>query len=168
MPRDSLIRLYVDTLRDLYSAEQQILDALPKMIGRATHQGLIQDLRQHQDVTRHQIQRLDRVFQMLRESSKGPQCEGMHGIIREGERVMKEHGDSDVLDAAIIGAAQQVEHYEMAAYGCVRTWASLLGFADQMELLQQTLDEEGDMDHRLTALAESVVNLDAMKVGAGH
>ena len=168
MPRDSLMRLYVDSLRDLYSAEQQILDALPKMIDRASHPGLIQDLRQHLDVTRHQVDRLDRIFQMLRERSSGPQCEGMRGIIAEGERTMKEHGDSDVLDAAVIAAAQKVEHYEMAGYGCVRTWAAMLAFADQMELLQQTLDEEGDMDHRLTALAESVVNLDAMKIGVGR
>ena len=105
----------------------------------------------------------DVLGQMLGESLSGHTCKGMKGLIAEGEEVMKEFTDSDVLDAALIAAAQRVEHYEIAGYGCARTYAHMLGFAEQADLLQRTLDEEGDTDHRLTDLAETVINIDAMR-----
>lgn len=164
MARESLEKLYVDELKDLWSAEQMIIKALPDMIEKASHPGLKRALQDHLQVTRGQVDRLQRIFDQLNLSPGGEKCDGMEGILKEGQKVVKEWHDSDVLDAAIISAAQRVEHYEMAGYGCVRTWASLLGLPEQSELLQQTLNEEGEADHRLTAIAEEAVNVDALKV----
>lgn len=163
MAMDSLRKLYVEQLRDLYSAEGQILKALPKMASKAKHPELKAAFEEHQRVTEEQVRRLDGIFEALGEKSSGHHCKGMEGLLKEGEEMMGEKADPDVLDAGLIAAAQRVEHYEIAGYGCVRTYARLLGLADQERTLQTTLDEEGDTDERLTALAERVINLDAMK-----
>ena len=161
--QESLQQLYVDELRDLMSAEHMILKALPKMAEKASHSGLKDAFRMHEQQTRQHVQRLEQIFAMLGIKAEEKKCKGMEGIIEEGQEVMKEYGDSDVLDAALIAAAQRVEHYEIAAYGCVRTYANVLGLGNQEELLQQTLNEEGNTDHRLTQLADEVVNVDALK-----
>jgi ferritin-like metal-binding protein YciE len=161
--QESLQQLYLNELRDLMSAEHMILDALPRMAEKASHSGLKDAFRMHEEQTRQHVQRLEQIFSMLGITPEEKKCKGMEGIIEEGKETMKEYTDSDVLDAALIAAAQRVEHYEMAAYGCVRTYANTLGFPNQEELLQQTLNEEGNTDHRLTQLADEVVNIDALK-----
>ena len=164
MPRESLQKLYLEQLQDLYSAEEQILEALPKMAKKTEHSELKKAFQQHEVVTREQVTRLEKIFADLGEKPGGHTCKGMKGLVAEGEEVMKEFEDSDVRDAALISAAQRVEHYEIAGYGCARTYANMLGLDEHAQLLQKTLDEEGRTDHLLTNLAESVVNLDAMKV----
>ena len=161
--RESLQKLYVESLKDLYSAEEQILEALPKMVKQTKHAELKRAFQEHYQQTEQQKQRLEKLGEILGEDLSGHKCKGMEGLIKEGEEVMKEFTDSDVLDAALIGAAQRVEHYEMAGYGCARTYAHMLGLTDQAEILQRTLDEEGDTDQKLTDLAESVINIDALK-----
>ena len=161
--KESLQKLYLEQLRDLSSAEEQILEALPKMTAQTKHAELKRAFQQHYQQTEQQVQRLQQIFDDLSEKPEGHECEGMKGLIKEGEETMKEFKDSDVLDAALIAAAQRVEHYEMAAYGCARTYAHMLGLHEQAQLLQRTLDEEGDTDHKLTDLAETVVNIDALK-----
>jgi ferritin-like metal-binding protein YciE len=163
MALDSLKDLYIEQLQDLYSAENQILKALPKMTAAASHPELKAAFRQHETETQEQVRRLEQLFQRLGEKPGGVTCEGMKGLLKEGEKTMKEKADSDVLDAALIADAQRVEHYEIAGYGCVRTYARMLGFQQDVDLLQRTLDEEGNTDHKLTQLAEQVVNLDAAK-----
>ena len=163
MERESLQTLYVDQLQDLYSAEQQILKALPKMAQKASNPELRSAFTEHEKVTRVQVDRLDKLFEKLGEEPGGHECVGMKGLLAEGDEAMKEHEDPDVRDAAMIAAAQRVEHYEIAGYGVARTFANQLGLADQADVLQKTLDEEGATDHRLTAIAETVVNLEAMK-----
>lgn len=161
--RESLQKLYVEQLRDLHSAEEQILDALPKMAEKAKHPQLKRAFQQHNQQTEQQLQRLEQLFKDLGEEGGGHTCKGMKGLIAEGEETMGEFKDSDVLDAALIASAQRVEHYEMAGYGCARTYAALLGLTHHADLLQRTLDEEGETDHKLTDLAETVINVDAMK-----
>jgi ferritin-like metal-binding protein YciE len=161
--KESLMKLYLHQLQDLYSAEEQILVALPKMIEKTTHAELKKGFQQHYQQTEQQKQRLEKIFSELGEEPGEETCKAMKGLIAEGNETMEEFKDSDVLDAALIAAAQRVEHYEMAGYGCARTYAHLLGLTEQSELLQRTLDEEGDTDHKLTDLAESVVNIDALK-----
>ena len=161
MALDSLHKLYVEQLQDLYSAENQILAALPKMAAKAKHPELRSGFELHQRQTQEQVRRLEQIFQRLGEKAGGVTCEGMKGLLKEGEKTMKEKADSDVLDAALIADAQRVEHYEIAGYGCVRTYARMLGYQQDLDLLQQTLDEEGQTDKKLTALAEQVVNVDA-------
>jgi ferritin-like metal-binding protein YciE len=161
--RESLQKLYLEQLQDLWSAEEQILEALPKMIEKAKHADLKRGFQMHYQQTEQQVQRLEQIFAELGEKPGGHHCKGMEGLVKEGEETMKEFKDSDVLDAALIAAAQRVEHYEIAGYGCARTYAHLLGLQEQAQLLQRTLDEEGDTDHKLTELAETVVNIDALK-----
>lgn len=161
--RESLQKLYVEQLKDLYSAEEQILEALPKMTEKTKHAELKRAFQQHYQQTEQQRQRLEQIFADLGEKPDGKFCKGMEGLIKEGKEIMTEMKDSDVLDAGLISAAQHVEHYEMAGYGCARTYAHMLGLTDQAEVLQRTLDEEGDTDEKLTDLAESVVNIDALK-----
>ena len=163
MASENLQDLYIDQLRDLHSAENQILKALPKMIGKTTHPDLKKALQEHQKVTEKQVERLDTIFSELGERPSGHKCKGMEGLLEEGDEVLKDFKDGDVLDAAIIASAQRVEHYEMAGYGTVRSMANMLGFDRQADLLQETLNEEGEADHKLTALAERVVNIDALK-----
>ena len=161
--RETLQKLYLEQLRDLHSAEEQILEALPKMAEKAKHPELKRAFQQHNQQTEQQLQRLEQLFQQLGEKAEGHVCKGMKGLIAEGDETMKEFKDSDVLDAALIAAAQRVEHYEMAGYGCARTYAHLLGMDEQASVLQRTLDEEGETDHKLTELAETVINIDALK-----
>ena len=161
MALDSLKQLYVEQLRDLYSAETQILKALPKMAERASHAELKAAFQTHLRQTEEQVRRLEGIFQELGESSSGHHCKGMEGLLKEGEEMLREKADPDVLDAGLIAAAQRVEHYEIAGYGCVRTYANTLGLQGQARTLQTTLDEEGQTDKDLTALAERIVNPDA-------
>jgi ferritin-like metal-binding protein YciE len=154
----SLRDLYLQELRDIYSAEQQILDALPKMAAAAQSERLRRAFHDHLEQTRVQKERLELIFTQLNTKPGGHTCEGMRGLIREGQERMRESGSGDVMDAALIGAAQRVEHYEIAAYGTARTYARLLGDWESERLLQQSLDEEGDTDHRLTHLAQSGIN----------
>jgi len=163
MPMTNLRDLYVDQLRDLYSAEQQILVALPKMIRAATDPKLRRKLEKHDGETRRQVDRLMEIFDELGESPSGHHCRGMEGLILEGEEVLqrRESIPPEVLDAALICTAQRVEHYEIAGYGCVRTFADMLGLDRQKELLQQTLEEEGRADHVLTDVAQERVNQEA-------
>ena len=163
MAGETLQDIYVEQLKDLYSAEQQILKALPKLADAATHDGLRDAFKEHEVVTRTHVDRLERIFAQLGRAPGGHKCKGMEGLLAEGDELLDEHDESDALDAAMIAAAQRVEHYEIAGYGSVRTFAHMLGLGDQADLLQQTLDEEGDTDKRLTNLAETVVNMDAVK-----
>ena len=158
---NSLQDLFVHELKDLYSAEQQILQALPKMAGATGHAELRQAFEEHTETTREQVRRLDVIAAELGLDLKGHKCRGMEGIIKEGQELLESRAEADVLDAGLIGAAQRVEHYEMAGYGTARTFARRLGHQRAAELLQRTLDEEGNTDHRLTAIAESMVNRDA-------
>ena len=161
MSLDSLHDLYVNELKDLYNAENQLLKALPRMAKAATAAALKAAFTEHLAVTQKQVGRLDRIFEGLGVGPKGTKCKAMEGLIEEGKEVMQEDGEPSVIDAALIAAAQRVEHYEMAGYGCVRTFARLLGYEDAARLLQATLDEEGEADKKLTALAETVVNVEA-------
>lgn len=164
----SLNDLFTLELKDLYNAEHQILDALPKMAEKASHPELKAALNEHVDVTREQVRRLEEISDTLGVNLRGHKCKGMEGLIHEAKDVMKEEADPNVLDAGLIGQAQRIEHYEIAAYGTARTFAERLGFTEAARLLQQTLDEEGETDHRLTGIAEQVVNPDAqMGGGAG-
>ena len=161
MPMESLQELYVEEIKDLYSAENQILKALPRMIKAATHPKLKKAFSKHEKQTRVHVTRLERICRELGESPRGKKCVGMEGLLQEGKDLMKEKPEPEVLDAGLISAAQHVEHYEMAGYGTCRTWARTLGFDNQAQLLQTTLDEEQQTDLDLTALAESSVNIDA-------
>jgi ferritin-like metal-binding protein YciE len=156
MEMDTLAELYIDELKDLWSAENQILKALPRMIKAASASPLKQAFRTHEQQTREHVRRLERIFKSLGASPRGKKCVGMEGLLEEGSELIKERPEADVLDAGLISAAQHVEHYEMAGYGTVRTWAKLLGHADHAQLLQQTLNEEGDTDKALTKLAETI------------
>jgi ferritin-like metal-binding protein YciE len=156
MKVDSLQKLYVEELRDLHSAERQIIQALPKMIKAASSPELKSALQEHLDITKEQLARLDQIFETLGKKGTGKKCKGMEGVIADGKEILEEDMAPEVLDAAIISAAQHVEHYEMAGYGTVRTYAKLLGDNVAMKLLQRTLDEEGDADKKLTALAQTI------------
>jgi len=162
MEIDTLRKLYVEELKDLYSAEKQILQALPRMAKKATNPQLKAGFEEHARQTEEQIKRLDRIFEGLGKSPRGKKCKGMEGLIEEGKEIMQEDMDEDTRDAGLIAAAQKVEHYEMAGYGTVRTYAQLLGENEAAKLLQTTLDEEGMTDKKLTALAESI-NVEAME-----
>jgi ferritin-like metal-binding protein YciE len=166
MKLNSLHDLYVDQLRDLYDAERQLVQALPKMASAASSQKLKEAFEMHLDQTKNHVRRLDQIFSHLGTSPTGHQCQAMTGLIREGNEVLQAGGDATVKDAALIAAAQRVEHYEMAGYGTVRTYAKELGYNEAASLLQETLNEEGAADKMLTGLAEggffsSGINKDA-------
>lgn len=161
MKLETLRDLYVEQLHDLYSAESQLLEALPKMATAATNRQLTSAFREHLDQTKVHVQRLEQIFEQLGEDTKGPVCKGMKGLISEGDEMIKTKGESAAIDAGLIAAAQRVEHYEIAGYGCVRTYAAQLGETEGAKLLQQTLDEEGETDKKLTQLAEDVINIKA-------
>lgn len=161
MKLDSLETLYIEELRDLYNAESQLVKALPKMAKGATSSDLKQAFEEHLEQTKVHVERLEEIFEHLDKSPKGKTCKAMKGLIEEGSEILEEEGDESVIDAALIGAAQRVEHYEIAAYGTVRTFANLLGEDEATALLQETLDEEGETDKRLTELAEEVINVEA-------
>ena len=157
----SLEDLMVHELQDIYNAEGQILKALPKMTKAASHPELKSAFEEHRLQTEGQVARLEQVFKLLGIPAKGKKCEGMAGLLEEGKKTMAEDAEPSVLDAALIAAAQKVEHYEIAAYGCLCTYAEMLGRDEVHDLLGQTLDEEEETDQRLTALAETVINVDA-------
>ena len=161
MELETLKDLYVEELKDLYSAEKQIVKGLTKMIKATKHKQLQQAFRNHLRQTEQHAARLERICKELGVSPRGKKCVGMEGLIEEGSELIKEKPDDDVLDAGLISAAQHIEHYEMAGYGTVRTYARQLGYEEQAQLLQQTLDEEGETDHLLTDLAESSINIEA-------
>ena len=168
MEMNDLKDLLVENLKDLYSAEKQILKALPRMIRAASSKELKRAFTQHERQTRQHVTRLERIFRQLDESPRGKKCVGMEGLLEEGAELIKERPDPEVLDAGLIAKAQHVEHYEMAGYGSARTWAQVLGLESQVALLQQTLDEEGETDKKLTALAENSINLEADSNGDGE
>ncbi|HEX4468659.1 MAG TPA: ferritin-like domain-containing protein, partial [Gemmatimonadaceae bacterium] len=153
--------LYVSELKDLYSAEKQIVKALPKMVKNATNPQLKRAFSDHLDETEGHVERLEKIFQMLGEKAGGKKCKGMEGLIEEAKELLDEDATEEVVDAGLISKAQHVEHYEMAGYGTVRTYAQQLGFSDQAKLLQQTLDEEGKANELLTQIAETAVNAEA-------
>jgi ferritin-like metal-binding protein YciE len=161
MKFDTLEQLYISELRDLYSAENQLLKALPKMAKGASSSELKDAFEKHLEQTTGHVARLEQLFEQLDESPKGKTCHGMKGLIQEGSEILKEDGEDWVLDAGIIVAAQKVEHYEIASYGSVRTFANLLGKDEAARLLQSTLDEEFETNEILNRLAENTVNLEA-------
>src|ERR1700741_894051 len=163
---DSLQDLLLAELRDLHDAEEQLVEALPKMAEAASSNELKSAFTHHLDETRKHVTRLDDVFKSLDEKSSGETCEAMKGLVKEGEEFIHAKGEPDVRDAGLIGAAQRVEHYEMAGYGSARTLAKRLGLHDIVETLQKTLEEERAADEKLTTVAESDVNLTATKVAA--
>lgn len=158
MSMETMQDLYLHELKDIYNAEKQILQALPKMAEKATHNELRQAFEDHHRVTEEQVRRLDTIFDDLGQSASGKKCKGMEGLIEEGEEILEEDADPDVRDAALIAAAQRIEHYEIAAYGTARTYAKQLGFDKHADLLQSTLEEEGETDKQLTQLAEGRIN----------
>lgn len=153
-----LHELFLEELADIYSAEQQITKALPKMARGAESDELRMAFEEHLDQTQEQIARLDQVFRALGETQKRKTCKGMQGLLEEGEEMLQEHKGSPEVDAALIAAAQKVEHYEIAAYGTLCTWAQQMGHDEALELLKQNLDEEETTDEKLTEIAESLAN----------
>jgi len=162
MSLDTLEKLYINELRDLYSAENQLLKALPKMAKAASSEELSDAFEKHLEQTKGHVERLEQIFKQLDENPKGKTCHGMKGLIEEGSEILEEDGEDSVLDAGIIVAAQKVEHYEIASYGSVRTFANLLGKDEAVSLLQSTLDEESETNELLNQLAEGIVNPEAL------
>jgi ferritin-like metal-binding protein YciE len=162
MKLDILQKLYTNELRDLYNAENQLLKALPKMAKAASSEELKDAFEKHLEQTKSHVQRLEQVFEELDEKPTGKTCRAMKGLVEEGSEILQQDGEESVLDAGIIVAAQKVEHYEIAGYGSVRTFAHLLGQNEAAELLQATLDEESETNGILNKLAESVVNPEAL------
>ena len=161
MEKERLEELYVEELKDIYSAETQLLKALPKMAKAATSEELQDGFGEHLEQTKGHVKRLEQIFSELEENPKGKKCAGMEGLIKEGQEMIDEDLEDEVKDAGLISAAQRVEHYEIAAYGCVRTYAELLGHDEQASLLEETLDEEKETDEKLTELAKKI-NVEAM------
>lgn len=155
MAEEGLKELYIDELKDLYSAENQLVKALPKMAKAATFEELSAGFTEHLEQTKGHVERLERIFKQLGESPKGKKCKGMEGLIEEGSEAIEEY-DGELLDAALIGAAQRVEHYEMAGYGTVIAFAEELGESEHVELLNETLEEEKATDEKLTELSGDI------------
>ena len=153
--------LFLDTLKDIYFAEKQILRALPKMAKAAQSDKLRAAFEKHHDETEGQIERLEKVFEMIDKPARGKTCDAIQGILEEGKEIMDEYKGADALDAGLVAAAQAVEHYEIARYGTLKQWAQQLGMQDAVRLLEQTLQEEKKTDVALTSLAEAAVNLAA-------
>ena len=156
MRKDSLRTLYVDELRDLYNAETQMVKALPKLAKASSNAELRQGFEEHLRQTSEQVSRLEQIFEMIGEKATGKKCVGMEGLVKEGAETMKEEYEDSVMDAALIGAAQRVEHYEIAGYGTVRAFAELLGENEHVSLIELTLEEEKQTDAKLTQLAEQI------------
>ena len=164
MELETLKDLYIHELKDLYSAENQLIKALPKMAKAARNRQLAAGFNQHLEQTKRHAKRLEQILKAQDASTRGPKCEGMAGLIAEGDKMAKEDGEDEVRDAGLIAAAQRVEHYEIAGYGCARTYAQLLGDKKGAKALDLTLREEAATDKKLTGLAKSVINLRAKKV----
>ncbi|MGH9498821.1 MAG: ferritin-like domain-containing protein [Terriglobales bacterium] len=156
MPNKGLKELYIDELKDLHNAENQLLKALPKMAKAASSEELRQGFEEHLEQTRGHVARLEQIFEALDESPKGKKCLGMGGLVKEGGEVIDEDFEGALMDAALIGAAQRVEHYEIAAYGTASEFAKLLGKNEHVSLLEETLQEEKDTDEKLTELAKTI------------
>lgn len=165
MSLDSLDKLFLEELKDVYNAEKQILRALPRMAKAADSPELRQAFTKHLKETEGQVQRLEKIFRELGQAARGKKCKGMEGLLEEGKEMLEEDGEPAVIDAALIASAQRVEHYEIAAYGCLRTYAQLLGYSQAEQLLRQTLEEEEAADQKLTELGESGINEAAAAVG---
>ncbi len=158
-----LEELLVDELKDLYNAENQIIKALPKMAKAASSPDLRRAFERHLEETRKQVERLDQIGEQLEARLTGKKCHGMEGLIEEGREIMGQDLEENALNAGLIGAAQKVEHYEIAAYGTARAHAEMLGYTKIARLLQQTLNEEGTTDKKLTQLAENIINVEAVQ-----
>jgi ferritin-like metal-binding protein YciE len=152
---------FIDELRDTYDAERQLLKALPKLAKKATSAALREAFEAHLEETRGHVDRLEQVFEGLGEKVRGKHCDGIAGIIEEGKAIMEEDFDESTMDACLIAAGQRAEHYEMAAYGTLVAWAQAMGHTDAADLLQQTLDEEGEADKKLSAIADGGINQSA-------
>ena len=163
MELQTLKDLYILELKDLYSAEKQIIKALPKMVKAASNQQLKAGFQLHLEETKEQAVRLEKLLTGHGQTTRGPKCKGMEGVLKEGEEMIEEEADEEVRDAGLIAAAQRVEHYEMAGYGCARTYAEVIGDKEGAKVLQQTLDEEVATDKKLTKLAKSTINVAANK-----
>ena len=162
MKLETLHDVYLDNLKDLYSAEKQLVAALPKMAKAASTDELREAFSAHLVETKGHVDRLDQIFKDMDKNPKGKKCKGMEGLLEEGKEILEEEAEpSSARDAALISAAQRVEHYEIAAYGCARTFAKVLGEKEAETLLQETLDEEAAADEKLTQLAEGVINEEA-------
>ena len=158
--------LFLDGLKDIYHAEKQVLRALPKMARAVNNDQLRQSLEQHREETNGQIERLERLFEMVEKRASGKPCQAMQGLIEEGQEHLEEYKDSPALDAAIIAANQGIEHYEIARYGTMRTWAQQLGMTEAVQLIEQTLEEEKKTDQLLTQMAEQSANQEAEQQAA--
>ncbi|HEX6316697.1 MAG TPA: ferritin-like domain-containing protein [Gemmatimonadaceae bacterium] len=158
MSLETLHDLWIHELKDLYSAEKQLIQALPRMAKAVTSDELRSAIENHLAETEQQVSRLEQIFESFDESPRGQKCEGMEGLIEEGKTLMKEDADADVMDAGIIAAAQKVEHYEIASYGTVCEYARMMGHTEALELLQQTLEEEKNADQLLNQIAEGGIN----------
>jgi ferritin-like metal-binding protein YciE len=156
METNRLKHLYIEELKDIYNAENQLVKALPKMAKAANHEDLRAGFEEHLEQTKGHVARLEKIFKALEESPKGKKCRGMEGLIEEGAEMIKEDPAPEELDAGLISAAQRVEHYEIAAYGCVATYAKLLGENEAESLLRETLGEEKETDQKLTQLAGNI------------
>lgn len=168
MQNDSLRRLYIDELRDLYNAETQLVKALPKMAKASSNTELRQAFEEHLRQTSEQVSRLEQIFESLDEKPTGKKCLGMEGLVKEAAETMREEYEDSVMDAAVIGAAQRVEHYEIAGYGTVKAFAELLGEQQHVSLIDQTLDEEKSADQKLTQLSEDINSQAEEESGVGE
>ncbi|GAC1440276.1 MAG: ferritin-like domain-containing protein [Terriglobales bacterium] len=164
MPTEGLKELYIDELKDLYSAEKQLVKALPKLAKAATSNELRSGFEEHLEQTKGHVQRLEQIFEMLGEKPTGKKCKGMEGLIEEGSELTEEDYEGALLDAGLIGAAQRVEHYEIAAYGTVVAFAELLEESEHVSLLNETLEEEKETDEKLTELSKQI-NSEASNTG---
>lgn len=165
---DNLRDLLIHELQDVYHAEKQILKALPKMAKSASSPELKEAFATHLSETEEQVRRVEQVFKHLGQTPKAKKCEGMEGLISEGKEIMEEDAEGSVLDAALIAAAQKVEHYEIATYGCLCAWAKLLEEKEALQLLKQNLNEEEATDKKLTEIAESAINIEAEREEEGE
>ena len=165
MEHQALKELYIDELKDIYNAENQLVKALPKMAKAANSEELRTGFEAHLEQTRGHVQRLEQIFKELGEKPSGKKCKGMEGLVAEGQEMMGEDFEDDVMDAALISAAQRVEHYEIAAYGCMTVWAKLLGEEEVADLLGETLGEEKETDEKLSELAETCINVEESEEG---
>lgn len=163
MKLETLKDLYIHELKDLYSAERQIIKALPKLAKAASNEKLADGFKEHLEQSKEHAVRLEKILSSHGQTTRGPKCEGMEGVLKEGAEMIEQEADEEVRDAGLIAAAQRVEHYEMAGYGCARTYAELLGDKEGAKILQTTLNEEGDTDKKLTKLAMTVINVAADK-----
>ena len=163
MAEKDLNELFLDTLKDIYYAEKQILKALPKMAKAANSDKLRAAFEKHHDETEGQVERLEKIFELLGKAARGKKCDAIEGILDEGKEIMEDYADTPALDAGLLAAAQAVEHYEISRYGTLRTWAQELGLKDAVKLLEETLAEESKTDETLTGLAKTAVNSAARK-----